>query len=352
MADCAFCCSHSFWGKWRGQSPERILAEISHLYSQYGLRRFWFIDASFEDGGGRNRLNEICQRIEESKLSISYYANFRTTVWKLLDNQLLSRLRKTGLSGVFLGVEAGNIEDYSLYQKPGTLTDCIKSINTFQSMDISVAIGFINFNPFSTMPRLQQNVAFLEQQGFACDISKLLSRYIPNRGSKLYLRTEKASLMGVAGGQEYTLFEDKDVAKLYKGIQEGIGKILRFDQICAELYYYCAEVRYCLSYLRQYTRNNASLCKRMNEISLGIDTILKKLNAYNANGFRKVFAASQLNSSGKLIASVVDWIGNGFLEECLRDLRKYGFILTTEICKTSEEHTKLLPLRPQYYLDA
>src|SRR3989338_7649221 len=63
-AKCNFCASSRFWGtKFRGRSPENVLAEIQELRDRYGIEEVQFQDDNFTSN--KKRALEICRGMKE-----------------------------------------------------------------------------------------------------------------------------------------------------------------------------------------------------------------------------------------------------------------------------------------------
>jgi len=101
--DCYFCATPANWGRRvRGNSPERVLAEIEHLIDAYGAEFIWFYDDTLNYDP--RRLHRIMDMILERKLNIKFCNEFRID---LVDKPLLAKMVEAGLVWGHFGVEAG-----------------------------------------------------------------------------------------------------------------------------------------------------------------------------------------------------------------------------------------------------
>ena len=199
--NCYFCSSHSFWKEpnkkfcWRTRSTELILDEIQNLYNTYHVHHFWFSDPSFEDPGfNEKRMTDICNGIIERNLTISFIIYIRGDFYKKVSDKLMNLLTRAGLSSVFIGAESINDSDRKIYGKEASTEDIINSMHFFKKYDISVDIGFINFNPYSTFEGLKQNCDFLWKHGyFVCEHH--LSKIMVFKGSRIYNRLLNDNLL-------------------------------------------------------------------------------------------------------------------------------------------------------------
>jgi len=157
--NCSFCLSPSIWHKnstrWRGIDVNDVINQIEWFVSK-GIRLISIRDSSYEDPS-INRMIDIAESIMKRGLRIYYSVNFRPSIYKIINNDILDLLKKSGLIKVFIGVESFNNKDLKLYNKGVTVFDNIHSLQFINENDITVQFGFINFNPYSTMDNLLEN---------------------------------------------------------------------------------------------------------------------------------------------------------------------------------------------------
>jgi radical SAM superfamily enzyme YgiQ (UPF0313 family) len=101
--NCSFCGSPQFWGrKIRWRSPQKFVEELEMLY-QKGVSFFYFSDDTFTMKP--ERVIEICNRILEKNLKISWYAISRVDH---VEEEMLCWMRKAGCIQISYGVESGS----------------------------------------------------------------------------------------------------------------------------------------------------------------------------------------------------------------------------------------------------
>lgn len=223
IANCTFCWHQKFWNtnknnRWRGRSPENIIEEIKQIVEKYNVNRFWFIDDSFEDSNDKSldRMMKICQLIIEEELNITFETYFRAEVYRNLSTDKIDLLIKAGLVGVIIGIESGNISDLKLYNKVATLEDNYKVVEFFRSHGIAVDIGFINFNPYSTVGKLRENIKYLEKTKFASVLYYLVERCGITEFSSIYYKIKQDGLL---------IKEEEIGCYAYNYVDEKIGKL-------------------------------------------------------------------------------------------------------------------------------
>lgn len=230
---CSFCCSPTFFGKgWRGRSVISIISEIKDLIERYNVHRVHFIDNSFEDPDVHlSRMESILDAILENNINIAFTVDFRADFYRKVTDSIVKKLKKAGLLFVFLGIEAGNENDLEIYNKRVKSIDLEKSIEFFRENQIGVDIGFINFNPYSTLQTLRDNMDFLHRYTFDSyflNIRKLRAYagtqiYDRIKKDNLYLDDYSYTFVNQCVGNIYTFieeyFEQGDMVKLVRNTQ-------------------------------------------------------------------------------------------------------------------------------------
>lgn len=171
VARCTFCSAPNLSNRiqrgqsWRARSPESVLDELEHLVNRYNFRTFDFVDSTFEDpdGGriGKTRIARIATGILDRKLDIYYNCCMRAENWSNDDHDLLDLLVRSGLEKVNVGIESGTPSELKLWDKLASVEDNIRIIHLLKEHGIYLAMGFIQFHPYSTVETLRSNAAFL-----------------------------------------------------------------------------------------------------------------------------------------------------------------------------------------------
>lgn len=294
---CSFCCSGSFWGKWRGRTPANIVEEIEHIIDKFNVNVFSIIDNSFEDPGFNvGRMTGIAEEILKKNLKISYYINVRVEFYRKSSKELINLLKESGLTLVFIGIESGNDDDLDLYKKNNRVEDNCKSIEFFRENGFYVSIGFINFNPYSTLEKLHKNIDFLEKYDFASHFLYILNYSVLFPNTSLYEKVKNDSLY--IGGNDDLInynFVDSRIKPLLKFIND------YFNLSNTEIYNFIQRVSFLLdNYLliievyklrfaeAKYNNAYKILIEHINEIVPQINIAKKELNRNNAKWFREL----------------------------------------------------------------
>lgn len=227
VARCTFCSAPHVGNKlqkgkaWRGRSVGSIVDELTELVRKYRFRTFDFIDSTFEDpdGGriGKARIAEIAQGIIERKLDIYYNCCMRAENWSEADRDLLDLLARSGLEKVNVGIESGTAEELDLWQKRATVEDNIRILRLLREHGLYLAMGFIQFHPYSTVDTLRRNAQFLRLH-CGHNLRRLTERLEIYPGTPLIKNLEEDGLLGARYWQEFDHYDyryrDEAVARL------------------------------------------------------------------------------------------------------------------------------------------
>ncbi|SCY96106.1 B12-binding domain-containing radical SAM protein [Alkaliphilus peptidifermentans] len=329
-SNCSFCVSKNYWGKWRGRSTGSIVREIKSVVESYNITSFDFVDSSFEDPDPDcKRMTDIAMEIINEGLVISYYAQIRADFWKKATPQMMELLKKSGLCGVFLGIETANEADRKIYNKTATINDNYKAIELFNKYNIVVSIGFINFNPYSSFESLYSNIKFLDRYNYARFFDKLESRYIIyNNQTKLYERLVRDNLIKLQDGCfcfEYK-FVDERIEKLSNFLTNYFEK-MRLDG--KNYYGKLNNFNYMhLSLIQQFLRILTTLDhKRGYEVvkdhQLKVMNILSSLNKVNCDWFYSLLYLAEYDWNEGVALEVIDKsLNKSFMNNIFSDLNE------------------------------
>jgi anaerobic magnesium-protoporphyrin IX monomethyl ester cyclase len=105
---CDFCVTPQLYGRrWRARRPESVVAEIEHVYHDYGYRAIAFCDDNFTVSP--RRVREICKLLIERNLDIWWWS-FSTTSTLLRNEDMVSLMAQAGAKTVYIGVESSDPE--------------------------------------------------------------------------------------------------------------------------------------------------------------------------------------------------------------------------------------------------
>lgn len=125
--DCTFCGTHTGWGyKPRLRSAENMVEEMEYVHKNYGTHYFYMCDDIFFYK--KERVVQFCDLLIQKKLPIYWSAQTRA---ELVDDEMLSKMKRAGGQHVAVGVECGNPRIREMMKKGNTIEDvrrCAKLI--------------------------------------------------------------------------------------------------------------------------------------------------------------------------------------------------------------------------------
>jgi radical SAM superfamily enzyme YgiQ (UPF0313 family) len=180
---CTFCGSPKFWGeriRWR--SPEHFVRELEVLYGK-GIRFFYFSDDTFTMS--KERVIEICKRIIEKGLRISWFAISRVNY---VNEEVLFWMRKAGCVQISYGIESGSEKIRETLNK-GIKTGHIKKAFALTTKyGILARAYFIYGSPGETWETIQDTIDLMHEIKPLSAIFYILDIF---PGTELYERLKK-----------------------------------------------------------------------------------------------------------------------------------------------------------------
>ncbi|MBM4353038.1 MAG: radical SAM protein [Deltaproteobacteria bacterium] len=177
---CVFCSQDTQYKKVRLRQTVKVVDEVEELVDQYGFEWFGFNDAyfpwtkrqgfEFADELIRRGLHKRIRWITESRVD-------------MVDDELMLRLRESGLSVIFFGFESGNQRVLDLAGKRTTLAQAEKAAKAARRAGVVVMGFFMLGLPGDTLESCWDTVNFAIR--LDCDFAKFAIT-IPYPGSPLY----------------------------------------------------------------------------------------------------------------------------------------------------------------------
>lgn len=189
LHNCAFCSIRQFYGippgpLRRARSPEAVVDEMATLHARDGVRVFLFQDDDFAARTPRQRvwLRAFLDGLVRAGL---VDADRPPIGWKIscrvddLEPAILETMVHHGLLGVYLGVESGSEQGLKTLNKQVTVDQNRAAIALLKARDIGMSMGFMLFDPSSTVETVRENIRFLREVGadghFPVNFCKMLA---------------------------------------------------------------------------------------------------------------------------------------------------------------------------------
>jgi anaerobic magnesium-protoporphyrin IX monomethyl ester cyclase len=181
--NCSFCGSPEFWGRnirWR--SPEKFVEELEMLFRK-GVSFFYFSDDTFTLDP--KRVTEICKRIIEKNLRISWYAISRVDH---VEEEMLYWMRRAGCIQISYGVESGSVKIRKALGKPVKTEQIKRAFALTTRYGILSRAYFIYGAPGETRQTIQETIDLMDEIKPLGAIFYILDIF---PGTKLYSETKK-----------------------------------------------------------------------------------------------------------------------------------------------------------------
>ncbi|MFZ5632642.1 MAG: B12-binding domain-containing radical SAM protein [Bacillota bacterium] len=229
---CTFCCINPFYGKgsrWRGRSPENIVAEMDEIIAERGKKDFYFTDPNFFGPGmeGQKRALRLASLLKARCVRFGIEARVND-----IHDETIGALVEAGLRHILIGLESGKEQSLKRMNKMTTVVQNERAVAILRKHGIEPNIGFIMFEPDSTLEDVRINFEFLRKNDLLKNLpvtaNVLYHHQIILRGTPAYQRLQSEGRLKVQSPTAYegmTAFTDQKVAAL-AGIMRRITNFL------------------------------------------------------------------------------------------------------------------------------
>lgn len=196
---CNFCHINPYYGKgcgWRGHSVDYICKEIEDLIETTGKRRFYFMDPNFFGPGknGQRRAIALASRLQSYDIHFGIEARVND-----IQEESLYALSQAGLDEILIGLESGSDEGLKRLNKNTTVAQNEAALATLAKVGIKPNIGFIMFEPNSSLADIRANIDFLLKNNLLDDLAITVN----------LLYHQQILLQGTAAYQHYARPEEQ-----------------------------------------------------------------------------------------------------------------------------------------------
>jgi anaerobic magnesium-protoporphyrin IX monomethyl ester cyclase len=174
---CIFCSKSVFGRKFRARSADNVVEELE-IIRETGFDRVWFVDDLFVYD--KKRVKRICEAIRKERIDLEWACQARV---ELVDKELLSLMKSSGLICIAFGVESGSQRIIDWYNKGFTLAQCKTVFSLCRDMDIATHAYFIVGAPVETSQDIEQTKAFIREINPTYALFSVLTPY---PGTPLY----------------------------------------------------------------------------------------------------------------------------------------------------------------------
>ena len=204
--DCPFGCAFCIIGssiyrgydrKWRSMGVERTIAEIEHVVSTYGIKRFFFWDEVFTMDP--RRAHKLCDEIIERGLDIEWRCLTRID---LLNEEMIRKMAKAGCKFIEFGIESGNQDARKEMNKTFSDEKAVRIVSLVREAGIRVNCDLIVGMPWETWESLDETIAIAKR--LKADNIHLTSAF-PYPGTRFHDIAEAENLLRVEDMYELML---------------------------------------------------------------------------------------------------------------------------------------------------
>lgn len=166
---CTFCCINPFYGgrsHWRSRSPENVVAEMAALLDERPDKgRFYFVDPSFFGPAprGRERALVLARLLTErfGGRGVRFGVEGRVDD---IDDEVVAALVRAGMDEILIGLESGSDETLRRLRKRTTVEQNRRALRILRSHGVEPNVGFLMFEPQSTLADVRVNLDFLREE--------------------------------------------------------------------------------------------------------------------------------------------------------------------------------------------
>ncbi|MGC1122322.1 MAG: radical SAM protein [Candidatus Methanofastidiosia archaeon] len=220
---CIFCSKSVFGRKLRARSADNLLEELE-IIRETGFDRVWFVDDLFVYD--KKRVKKICDAIKKERIDLEWACQARV---ELVDKELLSLMKSSGLVCIAFGVESGSQRIIDWYNKGFTLAQCRAVFSMCRDMNIATHAYFIVGAPVEISQDIEQTKAFIREINPTYALFSVLTPY---PGTPLYRRYTPSSdfdefddaRKSVITGQEHAEKTREEMENFYTAFKADIGE--------------------------------------------------------------------------------------------------------------------------------
>ncbi len=168
FGECSFCFINHYYGcsRRRIRDTASLERELDVRLSRRNISSLYFIDPTFIGHGDkeRERAMEISRIARDRRLSFGFETRVDT-----IDEQLMWTLAGNGATSVFLGIESGCDSVLKRIGKRISTDQIRRGVRIVRESGMELTIGFIMFEPDTTLAELEENYAFLDSLGLLAE---------------------------------------------------------------------------------------------------------------------------------------------------------------------------------------
>lgn len=221
---CIFCTAHILRGRrWRGRSPENVVAEIEHVVKVYGVKQIDFHDDNMTLDG--KRMAKICDLIIERGLDIEWFTPNGVRA-DTLDLELLTKMQRSGCKRIYVAPESGVQRVVNqIIKKNLDLKTVERAVVLSKKVGIKVACFFVVGLIGESKEDIEATINFARKLKRLGADKFYFSYATPVYGTELYEIAEK-------GGYLIDGFDDKALSSVQPLIETSEFTVDELHELC------------------------------------------------------------------------------------------------------------------------
>jgi len=193
---CIYCTAQPYYGdQWRSRSVKSVINEIKGVIHTYGITDFLFHSDTFNLK--KSFVLDLCKRIQEEKLDITWMSNCRVD---LFDEEIASAMKDAGAYMISFGIESG-VQDLLDRMQKGIILDQARSA---VSMCKKYGLQSISYFVFGLPGETEQTVE--ETIRFSIDLDADIAQFFiatPFPGTQFYAMAKKSGWLTSNNWSDY-----------------------------------------------------------------------------------------------------------------------------------------------------
>lgn len=280
FGDCCIDPSKKADWKWKGFPLDKTFADIQNYIGQ-GALAFDIKDSEFfgptrEDGGSdpfydsMNRVEQFATQFSELNkkfgITLSHISARTDTVVRENEplknarrRQVYELLAKSGLIGLYLGVESGSKKQLKRFGKGVTVEENRMAIKILRGLGLKLEVGFIFFDPLADMEDLYDNINFIGEFSLYRTDSRIFGSLRVQEGTAYVKMLEKRGLLGKHRKESLSYsghYQDDEVFFIkatFDKWERATVKLVRLLPLSVRLQYYEMDFLFLRDILRSYS---------------------------------------------------------------------------------------------------
>ncbi|WP_417335297.1 B12-binding domain-containing radical SAM protein [Halobacteriovorax marinus] len=233
---CTFCTVPNMWdSKWYARDQEEVIEEIRGYVEDYGVDHIDFVDLTLVIN--KKWMHKFCDLLIEADLGITWAIPIGTRT-ESLDEELLEKMKHSGLSRVLYSAESGSEATLLRIKKCLKLEHFERIVKKTSSLGICVKIAFIFGFPGQTLKEVFDSFLLINKLAYLGASDIVCLSFVP------YPKTELFDELGI----NYNYTEPKENIRLNNDIpnmkswSEHFGDYtLKFVVVSFTLYFYALQ---------------------------------------------------------------------------------------------------------------